>query len=193
MEEIRSFVAIELPDEVRQGLGLLVTRLKLLQPDRVKWVDPTSIHLTFKFLGNIARSRISEITEAMVEATRGIPPFSLKIKGLGVFPNLNRVQVAWVGVGGETDKLAQLQQRLESSLSPLGFAPEERAFTPHLTLARVRQQASAQERQELGQLIAGTRPETIGHFAVETISLMRSQLSREGAIYSRIGSVGLKK
>lgn len=167
--------------------------MKSRQQSGVKWVDPTGIHLTLKFLGDIASGRIGEITEAMAEAARGIPPFSLEIKDLGAFPNLNRVQVVWVGVGGETDKLGQLQQRLESNLARLGFAPEGRAFSPHLTLARVRQQASAEERQELGQLIAHIEFETTGRFTVDAISLMKSQLTREGAIHSRIGAVELKK
>jgi 2'-5' RNA ligase len=193
MEEIRSFIAIELPDKVRQGLSRLVAQLKSRQPDGVKWVDPTGIHLTLKFLSNITSGQISEITEAMAEASREIPPFSLEIKGLGVFPNLNRVQVAWVGVGGETDKLVRLQQRLESNLKILGFPPEKRGFAPHLTLARVRREASSQDRQELGRLIAATKPDPIGRFTVGTTSLMQSQLSREGAVYTQIGAALLKK
>ncbi|MBU05158.1 MAG: RNA 2',3'-cyclic phosphodiesterase [Dehalococcoidales bacterium] len=193
MEEIRSFIAIELPDKVRQGLSRLVAQLKYRQPNGIKWVDPTGIHLTLKFLGNITSGRISEITGAMTEASREIPPFSLEIKDLGVFPNLNRVQVAWIGVGGETDKLVRLQQRLESNLKILGFPPEKRGFAPHLTLARVRREASSQDRQELGRLIAVTKPDPIGRFTVGTASLMQSQLSREGAVYTQIGAALLKK
>lgn len=192
MEEIRSFIAIELPDEILQGLSRLVSRLKLLQPDGVKWVDPSGIHLTLKFLGNVAPGRISEITEAMAESARGISPFSLEIKELGVFPNLDRVRVVWVGIEGETDELSQLQRRLESNLAILGFPPEERDFTPHLTLARVREQASPVERQGLGQLIAATKLKPIGPFTVAAIALIRSQLTRAGAVYSRIGAVDLR-
>jgi 2'-5' RNA ligase len=192
MEEIRSFVAIELPDEVRQGLGRLVTRLKLRQPDGVKWVDPTGIHLTLNFLGNIDPGRISEITEAMTEAARGISPFPLELKELGSFPDLNRIRVVWVGIGGEVEKLLRLQQGLETNLEILGFPPEERAFSPHLTLGRVREQASTQERQELGKIITSIKVETLKPFTVNGICLIRSQLAREGAIYSRIGAVELK-
>jgi 2'-5' RNA ligase len=90
------------------------------------------------------------------------------------------------------DKLGQLQQRIESNLARLGFAPESRPFTAHLTLARLRNQASSDERQRFGQLIGETRFEA-GSIKVDAISLMRSQLTREGAIYSRISSVGLNK
>ena len=97
-----------------------------------------------------------------------------------------------MGVGGEVDKLAKLQQRLESNLAGLGFAPERRRFTPHLTLARLRDRASLEEREGLGKLIASTKFEAAYTFPVDAVSLMRSQLTREGAIYSRIGSVELK-
>ena len=193
MEQVRSFIAIELPDELKLGLAQLEAQLKMSKPPWVKWVNPYSIHLTLKFLGSIAVDRISEITKAMEEAIQGIPPFRLEVKDLGVFPNLRRVQVVWVGISGEVDKLSQLQQHLESNLARLGFAPETRPFTPHLTLARLRNQASSGERQSFGQFIAITRFEATYTIKVDAISLMRSQLTREGAIYSQISSVGLNK
>jgi len=193
MEQVRSFIAIELPDELKLGLTQLEAQLKMSKQPWVKWVDPYSIHLTLKFLGSIAVDRISEITGAMEEAIQGISPFRLEVKDLGVFPNLRRVQVAWVGISGEVDKLSQLQRHLESKLARLGFAPESRPFTPHLTLARLRNRASLDERQSFGQLIATTRFEAVYTIKVDAINLMRSQLTREGAIYSRISSVGLNK
>ncbi len=192
MEQVRCFIAIELPDEVKTGLINLQAQLKTGSQSWVKWVDPYSVHLTLKFLGDVASDRIGPITGAMEEAAQGVSPFQLEVKDLGVFPNLRRVQVAWVGISGEVDKLARLQQRIESNLAGLGFAPEGRRFTPHLTLARLRDRASPDERQRLGQLIADTRFEAAYTFQVDAISLMRSQLTREGAIYSRISSVELK-
>ena len=193
MEQIRSFIAIELPDELKLELIQLEARLKLDKQPWVKWVNPYSIHLTLKFLGNIAVDRTGEITRAIEEAVQGISPFHLEVKELGVFPNLRRVQVAWVGISGDVDKLSQLQKRIETNLTPLGFAPESRAFTPHLTLARLRDQASLDERQRFGQLIANAKFEAAYTIEVDAISLMRSQLTREGAIYSRISLVELKK
>jgi len=192
MEQVRSFIAIELPDEVKSGLAQLQAQLKTGKQPPVKWVNPYSIHLTLKFLGNIAVDKISEITGAMEAAAQGISPFHLEVKDLGVFPNLRRVQVVWVGISGEVDQLSRLQQGIESNLSPLGFTPESRPFTPHLTLARLREQASPDERQSFGQLIASTRFEAVYDFSVDSINLIRSQLTREGAIYSRISSVKLK-
>ena len=192
MEQIRSFIAIELPDELKRELTRLEARLKSGEASGMRWVDPESIHLTLRFLGDIAADRVGEITRAMEEAAQTVPSFRLEVKDLGVFPSLKRVQVAWVGLSGEIDKLVQLQQRIESNLEGLGFAAEERAFTPHLTLGRVRNQASFDERQRLGQLIAGTKFEG-SSLTVDTINLMKSQLTSQGPIYSRISIVQLRK
>jgi len=193
MEQVRSFIAIELPDELKLGLAQLQAQLKIDKQPSVKWVNPYSIHLTLKFLGNIAVDKISEITRAIETAVQGMSPFHLEVKGLGVFPNLRRVQVAWVGINGEVAQLSQLQQRIDSNLAPLGFAPESRPFTPHLTLARLRQQASLAEQQSFGQLITGTKFTAVYGFSIDSINLMRSELTREGAIYSRISLVRLKE
>ena len=192
MEQVRCFIAVELSDEIKAGLFQLQAQLKSGNQPWVKWVDPYSTHLTLKFLGSVAVDRMDEITGAIEGAVQGASPFPLEVKGLGVFPNLRRVQVAWVGVSGEVDKLPHLQQRIESNLARLGFAPELRPFTPHLTLARLRDRASPDERQRFGQLIADTKFEAAYSFQVDAISLMRSQLTREGAIYSQISSVKLK-
>ena len=192
MEQVRSFIAIELPDGLKGELVQLQTKLGIGKQPGVKWVDPYGIHLTLKFLGNVAVDGTGDITRAMEAAAHGISPFHLEIKGLGVFPNLRRIQVAWVGVGGEVDKLGKLQQRLESQLANLGFASESRPFTPHLTLARLRSVVSLDERQRFGQLVTGTRFEATCAIEVGSINLMKSQLTREGAVYSRISSVGLK-
>ncbi len=189
MEQIRSFIAVELPDELRQGLGRLQSRLKN-QPS-VKWVDPRGIHLTLKFLGNIDADSTGEITAAMEEATAGISPFRLEVSGLGVFPSPAQARVAWVGLRGDTDSLVRLQQRLEENLARLGFAPEPRPFTPHLTLARVREGVSPGAGREFGQAITGASLDMEYAIEVSAISLMRSQLTRQGAIYSRISLVRL--
>ena len=191
MERVRSFVAIELPEELKSELIGLNECLKSGAHTGVRWVDPRGIHLTLKFLGDIAVDRVDDINAALVKATQGISPFKLEVGGLGVFPNPRRVRVAWVGISGEVDKLRQLQQRVESSLAETGFPAESRGFTPHLTLARVREQVSPDERQSFGRLIESTDFKAIHDIAVDKVFLMRSQLTRQGAVYSRLSSVGL--
>lgn len=190
-EQIRSFVAIELPEEAKKGLARLRKELERDEHRFVKWVDPGGIHLTLKFLGNIPSKRVTEITEAMRTAVQGISRFHLEISGMGAFPSLRQVRVFWVGIGGEVDKLSRLQQNIDSALTALGFAKEERSFVPHLTLARIKQGASPLERRGFGELVGATSFEDKYHVEVEAISLMRSQLTPAGAIYTRLMTVAL--
>ena len=190
-EQIRSFVAIELPEEAKKGLASLRRELERDEHRFVKWVDPGGIHLTLKFLGNIPSKRVTETTEAMKKAAQGLSPFFLEISGLGAFPSLKQVRVVWVGVGGELDKLSTLQQNIDSALAALGFAREERSFVPHLTVARVREGASTSERGRFGELVGSATFEGKYHVEVEAIKLMRSQLTPAGAIYTCLSVVGL--
>ncbi len=191
-QQIRSFIAIELPKELKYGLIQLQNELKSTRCSFVKWVAPEGIHLTLKFLGNIATQKVDEVTGAMDKASKGVLPFQLETTDLGVFPNLRRPNVFWLGVGGDLDKLAALQKRIDDTLEPMGFAREKRAFTPHLTLARIRESASPQNILEFGELITKTHSVIKYKIEVSNISLMRSQLLPSGAIYSRLAEIRLK-
>lgn len=193
MESVRAFVAIELPGSVKSALSQLQDNLKRSEHTSVKWVDTGSIHLTLKFLGNIATETIPELTKVLSEAARGITPFHLELGEMGVFPNLRAPRVVWVGLRGETATLSVLQENIESALIPLGFPPENRAFSPHLTLGRVREKASPGERRSLGQAVASSKVASMEPFPVDSLSLMRSTLTREGAVYSRLYSVALRE
>jgi 2'-5' RNA ligase len=192
MEKIRSFIAIELPGELKQALARIQEKLKAASHTPVKWVDPGNIHVTLKFLGDIDIGITDSITLALEEAARGAHPFGIEVSGLGVFPDTKRVQVIWIGLSGELEKLSLLQKRIEESFIPLGFPKEKRPFTPHLTIARVRDYARPDDRLKLGQLIAGTNFKEHYKINVNAIQLMKSQLTREGPIYSKISTVTLK-
>jgi 2'-5' RNA ligase len=190
-EQIRCFIAIELPEEAKRGLARLKKELERDEHKFVKWVDPGGIHLTLKFLGNIPAKRVTEITEAMGKAAQGISQFHLEISGLGAFPSLRQARVFWIGIGGEVDKLSRLQQNIDSALTAIGFTKEERPFVPHLTLARIRQGASPPERRRFGELVGSTIFEDKYRTEVRAINLMRSQLAPAGAIYTRLMTVAL--
>ena len=191
MEQIRAFIAIELSEELKANLAQIQEKLKSGPESVVKWVDPEAIHLTLKFLGNISRDKVSEITKAIAEAARAVAPFHLEVAGLGAFPNLVTPKVAWVGLSGDLESLSRLQKAIDRALVPLGFAPEDRAFSPHLTLGRVRDQATAEERRKLGNRISSLEVQGRHSLYVDKIVLMRSELTSKGAIYSRLSSVRL--
>ena len=192
MEKIRAFIAIELPEEVKADLSSVQGRLKPEQHPYVKWVSAAGVHLTLKFLGNIDPEKVSPIAEAMAQATQKASPFRLEVGALGAFPNLRRPQVIWVAVGGEVEKLASLHRGIDQSLVALGFPQESRSFTPHLTLGRLRESASAEERRRIGEALLAAKGEGVVPFQVTELSLMRSTLTPKGAIYNRICSIQLE-
>lgn len=191
MEQIRTFIAIELSEEVKAGLVKLQGELKR-KGEGVRWVRPGGIHLTLKFLGDIPADRIKGIAQAVRQACVGLSPFQLIFAGLGCFPNLRRPRVIWVGVEGETETLARLQRAIEGNLKALGFPPEKRGFTPHLTLGRVRRRVGSRERRSLGQLVEATAADELGEMMVEAVNVMRSDLKPTGAVYTQLASVDLR-
>ena len=191
MEQIRAFIAIELPDQAKCDLSQLLDRIRLGQERAVKWVDPDSIHLTLKFLGNIPAEKAVDITRAIGEAAAEAKPFTLELQGLGAFPNLRSPRVVWVGVGGDVRLIGDLQRRIDQALIHLGFPAERRHFSPHLTLGRLRDKATNQERRSLGESIRSMRLEGSPPFLVDEVCLMRSTLTSTGAIYHRLASVRL--
>ena len=193
VETIRAFIAIELPVEMKHYLAQLQARLKTDNQPRIKWANPDGIHLTLKFLGDVDPSMIDGITQAMTDAAHKTSPFKLGVQQPGAFPSLKRVQVVWVGLGGEVDKLKQLHKLLDINLARLGFSAEQRPFKAHLTLARLGNEVSADERQQFGELVAATRLEASQNIKVDSINLIRSQLTRGGATYSRISSAELSE
>ncbi len=185
-ELIRSFIAIELPATVKQELTTLEDILKKRCPQVVRWVDPQSIHVTLKFLGDVDSDRIDEINMAIDEATHGMSPFHLELKDLGVFPNLNRVNIIWVGATGDLDKLIFLQKQIESNMEQLGFTREDRDFTPHLTLGRVRDYTSPDDRKKIGQILSQIAFASAQVIIVNSVNLVKSQLTNTGAIYTHL-------
>lgn len=191
MGEIRAFIAIELPDEVKNELSEILYKLKPGREKAVKWVNPNGIHLTLKFLGNTPEEKIVDITQAITQASSLTYPFNLELKGLGAFPNLKSPRVVWVGIGGDIPIVANLQRQIDQSLIPLGFSPEKRDFSPHLTLGRVRDTTSKNERYELGKTIESLRIEGSSSFVVDRISLIQSTLTSSGAIYNQLATIVL--
>ena len=153
---------------------------------------PGSIHITLKFLGDTPDTVTDELMLAMEKSVAGVSPFKLEVRQLGAFPSFDRPQVIWVGVNGEMEKLAQLQKNLEINTEQLGFKRESRAFSPHLTLGRVRDGARPDEIQRIGKLISETPFTALHNIEVRKINLLKSQLTPAGAIHTIIGTVPLQ-
>lgn len=191
METVRAFIAIELPDSVKAVLSGLQEGLRRGGPAPVKWVEADGMHLTLKFLGNVATPAIPDIERAIAESAQRIPPFRLRLGRPGAFPSLRAPRVVWVGIEGDTATLASLHDSIERGIVPLGFEKEKRGFSAHLTLGRVRDKALAADTRRLGDVLASASDPDPVSFDVVSISLMRSTLTRERAIYDRLYEAGL--
>ncbi len=176
---MRAFVALNLPDTTRQALWSAIAPLRDLKLP-VKWVRPDGIHLTLKFLGEIAAARQSEVIAALGRAAHGTRPLPLAIEGVGAFPNAARAKVLWAGVAIEP-ALELLQHAIEREFTPLGFPTEARTVRPHVTLGRAQRDARPAAFGGLeAALGALSFAETV---VIESVDLMRSTLQSGGAVY----------
>ena len=188
-QAIRSFIAIELPDGIQSGLENTQQELKSMRL-RARWVKPRNIHLTLKFLGDIDPSDIDNIAGAMDDAVREFAPFTLKVGGIGFFPGIKRPRVVWVGLGGDSQILFDLQRKLEDRLAAVGFPKEKRAFKAHLTLGRIR---DAVHPDIAGRAIQQFARSAGQHFTADRIILFKSDLKPTGAEYSKLKETKLRE
>jgi 2'-5' RNA ligase len=184
---IRSFLAIELPKPILRKIEEVQGDLRLAHAD-VRWVNPEKIHLTLKFFGNIEESRIDPIFKAIEEPILSTPPFSLKVRGVGAFPQMKNPRVIWMGLVNGKEVLASLQKQIEIQLKKIGFQPEDRPFHPHLTLGRVR---SSRGKEELVGRMEKHREEEFGDFQIERVVLFKSDLKPTGPIYTLLKEMKL--
>ncbi|MBI4333397.1 MAG: RNA 2',3'-cyclic phosphodiesterase [Chloroflexi bacterium] len=190
MEYLRTFIAIELPEEVKTELEALQRKLGLHREPGVSCVKPASTHLTLKFLGNTPVDKLKDIQETMRSVTAAAGPFVLELKGVGCFPNTRQPRVVWVGLtGGE--ELLSIQSLLEGEIEKLGFPAEARAFAAHLTLARVRDNCSPEARRRLGETVAALDYHPGVKFTADHISLIKSVLKPSGPEYTTLYQANL--
>ncbi len=183
---MRSFIAIELSEDVKSGLAGLQQELKGCGAD-IRWVKPDNIHLTLKFLGDVDEKKVRSIVEQVKGACADYSIFDLKISGIGVFPNLKSPKVLWTGVK-VVDTLEGLCRDIDSGMASLGFPLEKRKFSPHLTLGRFR---SMKGKGAVIDEIKLHNADCIGIVNVRAVSLMKSDLGPAGAKYTRVAEIGL--
>jgi 2'-5' RNA ligase len=189
---VRSFVAITLPNDVKEALQRVADEQRARTPERsIRWSRVSGIHLTLKFLGDVAESDLPAIKAALAQCCVDHVPFVFSVGGMGCFPNTKRPRVLWVGVTEETGRLAALQRDVERHLEGLGFAREQRAFHPHLTLGRTRQGAKPSEQARIGEVVDSSEVGELGQVRVDEIHLMRSDLRPDGAVYTSLQRISL--
>lgn len=186
--EMRTFIAIEIPEAIKQEMKTIQDRLKRSGVD-AGWTRPEGIHLTLKFLGEVEESKVPEISAALTGAVQGTKGFRLDVAGVGAFPNPKNARVVWIGVSEEIDAFTKLQKAVEEAITRLGFKREDRAFTPHLTLGRIKFIRSRDTWLKALEEIKGIK---LSVFDVHAVSLMKSELKPSGAIYAEIGRIELK-
>jgi len=186
-EGIRSFIAVDLQAPVREAVGALQARLARLKAD-VRWVRPTGMHVTLKFLGPVEPARLERVHTNVVAAVRGRPALQLRVHGLGAFPSWRRPRVLWVGLEG--DGLVGLAAAIDTAVQPLDFEPEQRGFTPHVTLGRVN---SLRGWPHLEELVKTHLDDDFGVSTVSAVIIYRSTLRPEGAVYAPLWTIPLSQ
>jgi 2'-5' RNA ligase len=180
---VRVFCAVELPVKVRERIAEAIARLREAAPGvRASWERTEKLHITLKFLGEIKPERVEALSNAAARAARMSHPFMLKVEGAGAFPPRGLPRVLWLGIRDAKGALIRLQKRLEDECAAERFAREERPFSPHLTLARIR---APQGARELAGLHQETNFEPV-EFPVSDLIVLRSDLGPGGSRYTEI-------
>lgn len=184
---LRAFIAIPIPEPVAAFMQQIQSQLQARRLD-CRWPAAENIHLTLKFLGNIEPTQVIDIAGRMDAIATRQPPFSIRAGGVGVFPNLRRARILWVGLAGDIDRLRHLQTALDCGLAAEGFDRASRDFQPHLTIGRSRRRIHA---KVLEKALASLQDLAADPFRVDQMVLFQSILKPSGAEYKRLHSARL--
>jgi len=193
MSMLRAFVAIHIPRPIREAIGQSVAALsRAVGRSSVRWVALENIHLTLKFLGDVSPSSLGLLEQMLgAEASRH-PTFQIQAGTLGVFPHLKHPRVIWIGLEAPP-ALSGLQRGVEAAMERLGYSPEARPFSPHLTVGRVQDQVTPKDLDALRAALEETQIPDLGRMAVEDLHLMKSDLKPGGPVYSTLFTAPLAK
>lgn len=186
-DNIRTFIAIDVGEEVRRRATQLIDQWRPLA-EGIKWVEAENLHITLKFLGDVASGRIAAVCDTVAQVVGLLAPFELAICRAGAFPNIERPRTIWLGTGQGREELAQLNRQLESALAKLGFPKEGRAFQGHLTLGRVRR---AGRSPALTRQMAQQADFAAGSVWVSEVIVFSSQLTPAGPVYNPMARLPL--
>jgi len=189
---LRSFVAVEIPAEIQNALASSSAPLQTALPKPlVRWVAPQNVHLTLKFLGDVSPANLERLAEALKVEAAEHETFTISVSGLGAFPNPRRARIIWIGLDAPAALLALLRG-VEAVTSRLGYASEERPFSPHLTIGRVRQNVSGADLQQVRYALEGTSIGALGTFRVDAVHIFKSDLKPGGSVYTHLYTLPMK-
>ncbi len=195
MDAIRAFIAIELPEEVRQKLDAVEKQIQAQGGEAgrkaVRWVSSGNMHLTLKFLGEVSTANVQSLAGMLQKEASRHHGFVMTIGGLGAFPNARRPRVIWIGTEAPPE-LSSLQKAIEAETRQLGYPAEERPFSPHLTLGRISQNARPEEINAVAQVLGDIKVGELGRVPVDSIHLFQSDLRPSGAVYTSLYNFKLK-
>ncbi len=187
-KNIRAFLAIEPSENVLQEITRLQEKLKQEINGRLSWTRPQGQHLTLKFFGDISKEDINNISTAVQKRVVAETKLNLKVEKLGVFPDARRPRVLWCGVTGDVEKLIALQKKLDSDFAALGFPAEDRSFKAHLTLARIK---DSRDMTGMSEALKKHNEFNAGDFTGDKLILFQSNLSPQGAVYTKLAEFAL--
>jgi RNA 2',3'-cyclic 3'-phosphodiesterase len=189
---LRSFIAVEIPAEIQSAIANSAAPLKNgLPKGLIRWVAPQNVHLTLKFLGDVTPAALEQLAGALKAEAASHAGFSISISGLGAFPSARRARVIWIGLEAPP-ALEALQRGVEATVAVLGYPPEQRPFSPHLTIGRVSQTISASGLQRIRTELESTRVGLLGKFEVGAVHIFKSDLQPGGAVYTHLYALPMK-
>jgi 2'-5' RNA ligase len=182
---MRTFVAIDIPKEIKDSMEKIQYRLRnSLKEGVIRWTKPNSVHLTLKFFGSISERDVEHIIGLLKDSVKGFKPFMLTVEKVGVFPNARQPRVLWLGITDGDNSLMTLQKQIDDDLHGIGFPREERPFRPHLTLGRTKAHRGI---EGLSSVLEEFKDYKAGALPAAGLTLYRSDLRPEGPVYTRLG------
>ena len=190
--KLRSFIAVEIPAEIQRTILRHTASLqKTLVKPLVRWVEAQNLHLTLKFLGDVAPEALEQLNGALKVELINQGSFSMSVAGLGMFPNPQRPRIIWIGLEAPS-ALATLQHSVDTVAARMGYIPEEHPFSPHLTIGRVGQSVSQADRMKISAIIKTMTVGNLGLVHVEAVCIFKSDLRPGGSVYTPLYTLPLR-